>query len=267
MTINTRPVQFRDYLPEVYRTGEVGGVSVFSRFLKAFEGAFEELQAEIEGKADLTAGGIADLFSPDTTPPAEFSHRPQPGPGDFAFLAYLAGWLAVPLRADKPLDWNRTFFNAAIRLAAQRSTLPGIDAVLRAWLKGDVLETNPPSMVVTDFAPADPDATASFQLGVTSTLGVDSVLGDGPSFLFVADLTADPTLPQLSTPAGLDTLQRAARFILDAEKPAHTYYQLRLGAGTMQLAPPGQTVIDGRPAAQIGQSTLLWGDPWVFNSD
>ncbi len=267
MTINARPTQFRDYLPEVFRSGEVDGVSVLSRFLRAFETAFEELQAEMEGKADLAGGGIADLFSPDTTPPPEFSHRPRPGPGDFDFLNYLAGWLAVPLRADKPLDWNRQFLDAAIRLAAQRGTLPGIDAMLRAWLKGDLLETNPPLVTVTDLLPAQMDATAAFQLGVTSTLGVETVLGDSPPFLFVADLVADPQVTALYTPVGLDTVQRAARFMLDSEKPAHTYYQLRLRAGTMQLAAPGATSVDGRPAAQIGQTTLLWQDAWVFDSD
>jgi hypothetical protein len=70
----------------------------------------------------------------------------------------------------------------------------------------------------------------------------------------------------LRTPAGLDAVQRAARAMLDAEKPAHTYYRLAIRAGSMQVAPPGQTAINGSPAAQIGATTLLWQEPWVFIS-
>jgi hypothetical protein len=105
-----------------------------------------------------------------------------------------------------------------------------------------------------------------FQLGVTATLGLDTLLGSGPPFAFVVDLVVDPQRSDLRTPAGLEAVQRAARAVLDAEKPAHTYYQLAVRAGTMQFAPPGQTDIDGSPGAQIGVTTLLWQEPWVFIS-
>ena len=339
MALNTRPFQFRDYLPEVYRTGDgltltvqsVTGttivVSPFSsgslgfragtpvtagsgtrtvlaqaippnssplaqiqvrdaafagalhagdtlnifsflrRFLQAFETLFEQLEAEIEGTANLASGGIPDLFSPDTTPPPQFANRPQSGAGDADFLSYLASWLALPLRAEKSIDWNRQFFDAAIPLYSQRSTLAGIDAMLRAWLKGELLGGTPAPLAVTDLGSTQTDADTVFQLGVTATLGVDTILGQGPPFLFVADLFADPAVSALHTPGGLDVMQRAARLMLDSEKPAHTYYELRVRASSMQLAPPGQTVINGLPGAQIGATTLLWREPWVYDSD
>lgn len=340
MAFNTRPLQFRDYLPEVYRAGDAlkltvqsvaGGTITVSpvtsgslafpagtpvttangaartvltqaiaantspltqivvqdagfagalhagdtlnifgflrRFFQAFETLFEQLESEIEGTADLTSGGIPDLFSPSTTPPPQFANRSQPGAGDFDFLNYLASWLALPLRPEKSLDWNRQFFNTAIPLYAQRSTLPGIDALLRAWLKGELLDVNPAALAVTDLISAQMGVDAPFQLGVSATVGVDTVLGEGPAFFFLADLMADPAVAALHTPAGLDVMQRAARSMLDAEKPAHTYYELRVRAGTMQLAPPNQTAIDGNPGAQIGATTLLWHGPWVYDSD
>jgi hypothetical protein len=340
MAINTRPFQFRDYLPEVYRTDDglrltvnsVSGTTItvssfrsgslgfragtpvtapksgartvlaqavpansslmsqiqvqdavfasalqagdtlevftfLRRFLQAFEALFEQLEAEIEGTADLSSGGIPDLFSPDTTPPPQFAHRSQPGPGDFEFLSYLASWLALPLRMEKTLDWNRQFFDAAIPLYSNRSTLPGIDGMLRAWLKGDLLETTPATLVVSDLGSTQTDADTVFQLGVTATVGVDTILGEGPPFLFVADLITDPAVAALHTPAGLDVVQRAARYMLDSEKPAHTYYELRVRASAMQLAPPNLTTIDGKPGAQIGATTLLWQDAWVYDSD
>ena len=270
MALNSRPVGFRDYLPEVYRTGEVGGKSFLSRFLLAFEGLFEELQSEIEGTQDPAGGGIPDLFSPDTTPPPQFKHRPPPTSGnpdpDYAFLNYLASWVALQLRPERSLDWNRAFFKAAISLYAQRSTLPGMDAMLRAWLKGELAETVPPAVILSDLTPAHTDARAIFQLGGTATLGVDTVLGEGPEYFLVADLITDARAVALRQPAGLDVFQRAARAMLDAEKPAHTCYEVRVRACTMQLAPAGQIDIGGQPGAQIGVTTLLWQEPWVYKS-
>jgi phage tail-like protein len=265
MTINTRPLKFIDYLPEVFRPAD-GNSNFLTQFLNAFELVFEGLQQEIEGQPDLSAGGIPDLFSPATTPPAQFAFRPQPGAGDVAFLNYLASWIALPLRPDKPLDWNREFFKTAIGFYAQRSTLPGMEAMLQAWLKGDLLETAPARPLVSDLTPASNAATAVFQLGATATLGVDTVLGSAPPFLFVVDLAVDSKQGSMRAPAGIDAVQRAARAMLDLEKPAHTYYRLAIRTSTMQLAPQGQTAIDDSPAAQIGVTTLIWQEPWSFIS-
>jgi hypothetical protein len=235
----------------------------------------------------LHPGGIPDLFSPNTTPPPQFKHRPKPDfnfvnffdfLNHFAYLNYLASWIALPLRAEKSADWNRRFFNAAIPLYAQRGTLPGMDALLRAWLKDDLLETDPPLLILTDLTRTCNDADAVFQLapeddrdrkpGETyAQLGLTTSLGEGPPFFFIADLVTDPTVKALRNPAGLDLFVRAARFLLDAEKPAHTYYQLRVRARTMQLAPPRGQEVKGEIYAQVGATTLLWDEPCVFDSD
>ncbi len=267
MASGQRPIQFRDYLPEIFRAAEVDGVSVLSTFLQAFEALFEEIQAEIEGTPDGTSGGIPDLFSPNSTPPPQFRHRPQ---SDADYLSYLASWIALPLRPEKSVAFNRALFTAALPLIAQRSTLPGLDALLRIWLQGDLLQTTPPVpplLILSDLTRAFNDVDTVFQLGQTATLGVDTVLGEGPPSFFVVDLVADPTVSALRTPAGLDLFQRAARALLDGDKPAHTCYHLSIRAHTMQLAEPGQTAIDGRPGAQIGETTLLWDEPWGYDSE
>jgi hypothetical protein len=263
---NTRPLQFIELLPEVFRPATSSG-NVLTTFLNAFQKLFEELQLEIEGLPDLSSGGIPDLFAPDLTPPTQFKYLAQTGTADFDFLNYLAGFIALPLRPDKPVQWNRTFFKAAIALYPQRSTLAGINGMLQAWLSGDIVAPDALHPLVTDFGPTANGATSAFQLGVTSTLGVDTVVGLGPQFLFSANLVLDPTQASLRTPAGIDVVQRAARLILDSEKPAHIYYSLAIAAGTMQLAAAGETVINGNPAAQIGLTTLLWQDSWVFVSE
>jgi hypothetical protein len=71
----------------------------------------------------------------------------------------------------------------------------------------------------------------------------------------------------LLKPVGLHALQQAAWFLLDTEKPAHTYSQLRVRAHSMQLAPPSVDEIAGGVDAQLGNTTLLWDEPWVFDSD
>lgn len=375
MTNNARPIQFREYLPDVYRADEVSGVSFLSRFLRPFEALFEEFEAEIEGAAlslevrsvagpvitvapfntgaalpvgasvanaskglhsrlaqlipanqtgltqitvadtafaaalhvndfvEVRFGGIPELFNPDTTPPAEFTHRPLP---DFAYLNYLASWLALPLRAEKSVAFNRAFFDAAVPLYIQHSTLPGTDALLRAWLKGDLLEVNPPLLVLTDLGRTYNDIKAIFQLApdgmtladallarpreVYAQLGVNTGLGEGelepgvvPSlgegapFFFIADLITDPSVRDMRNPFGLDVFQRAARLLLDLEKPAHTYYQLRVRATTMQLAPalaadekPGEVYAqldDPNPSNPLRGTAMLFEEPLVFDSD
>lgn len=263
--------------------------SFLNRFLNAFETLFEEMEAEIEGTPERTSGGIPDLFDPATTPPQQFTHRPQP---EFDYLNYLASWIALPLRTElirregenKPdynariVQWNREFFKNAILLYPQRGTLPGLDALLRAWLKGDLWETDPPLLILSDLTRVFNDVETIFQLApeedierkpgeIYAQLGMNTVLGEGPPFFFIVDLITDPTVLDLRNPVGLDVFQRAVRFLLDAEKPAYTYYQLRVRAHTMQLAEEGQTTIDEWPGAQIGVTTLLWDEPWVFDSD
>jgi phage tail-like protein len=260
----TRPIDFRDFLPDIFRAGEVNGVSFLSRFLSQFESLFEELQAEIEGPAGGSQGGIPDLFNPAVTPPPQFPHLPQP-PQDY--LTYLASWIGLPLRADKAVALNRIFFVTALGLLPNRGTAVGIEAMLRAWMRGDLFEANPPLHLITDLTRATNAADTIFQLDVSAQLGFNTVLGEGPPFFFLADLTADPTRLDLRQPAGLDGVQRAARQLLDAEKPAYTQYQLRLHASAMQLGAPGETVINGRPAAQLDVTTLVWDTPSVFNSD
>jgi hypothetical protein len=269
MTTNLRPIQFRDYLPEIFRADEIEGVGFLSRFLKSFEALYEELQAEIEGAPNSPDGGLPDLFDPATTPPAQLKHRRPPDSvnsrPDFDFLNFLASWIGVPLRPEKSLDWNRRFLQTAIRLHPQRSTLAGMETLLKAWLEGDLLDTELP--VISDLTASAVDVNAIFQLGVRATVGVDTGLGEGPSFFFLVRLITDPTVTELRQPAGLDVFERAARFLLETEKPAHTHFQLRVMSHTMQLPEPGKTLIDARPGAQLGETTLLWDEPEIINSE
>lgn len=226
----------------------------------------------------IHTGGLPDLFGPATCPPPQLrkEYREE---SDFEYLKYLAGWIALPLRSDiirhigetdadyasRMTEWNRMFFKTAIPHYKERSTIPGIEWLLRAWLKDDMVQTR---LILTDLTRAHTDVETIFQLGETSTVGVDTVLGEGPPFFFIADLVTNPNVRELRNPVWLDVFQRAARFLLDSEKPAHTYYQLRVRAHTMQLDPEDPTDrIPGEIYAQVGDTTMLWDAPWIYTSD
>jgi len=280
------PVTFTDHLPEAFAQDEL-----LRRFLAPFEEVFAELRAALLGSAP-DAGGLPDVFGVATTPPPEFAHTtstPQ------EYLDHLASWIGLPLRAEKPAEWNRTFLAAAIPLLARSGTRDGLHDLLRAWLAGDVLDgevvdpdgTRRPSVQLTDLLPAVRGATSALQLGVTATLGVDTVLGAAVPGFFVVDVVTDQStggvpgasgllrLP-LRHPAGLDALARAARSLLDRERPADTTYELRLRGVSLQLAPADRAGwAPGEVFAQLPDpgdptpngTSLLWTGVWVHTSD
>jgi hypothetical protein len=367
----SRPIRFRDYLPEVLRGDGRDARSFQNRFLQAFEDLFEELQSLIEGVSSgdlrliadsvptfaenshkieiklrtpleaspkfpadtfvtltgdgadsttlaedypgrtgpeslfvrdadfarlvtpgkeivLHAGGLPDLFNPDLTPPPQFArrlhldeYRTEP---DSAFLNFLASWIGLPLRDElipragetdlhdqlqlndpgyerRRARWNRHLMRTAVGLYPRRGTRAGIEGMLRAWLKDDLLEEH---VIVSDLSRDYTDIDAVFQLGVRARLGVDTVLGEGPPFFFIVDLTPDPTVRGLRDPAGIDVFLREARYILETETPAHTYYELRVRVSTMQLAPPIGSERTGEIYAQLGETTQLWDQPAVY---
>jgi hypothetical protein len=368
---SSRPVRFRDYLPEVLRGEEGDARSFQNRFLQAFEDLFEELQNVIEGispgdlrltvdsvppsdadskkieikvkrpfeapptfpanafvtvagtnDADsstlaedypgsagaaslfvrdtdfvrsvspgseivLHAGGLPDLFNPELTPPPQFArrlhldgYRAEP---ESAFLSFLASWIGLPLRDElipranetdlqgqlvddawyerRKARWNRHLMRTAVDIYPRRGTRAGVEGMLRAWLKDDLLEER---VVVTDLSRTHTDIDAVFQLGVRASLGVDTVLGEGPPFFFLVDLTPDPTVRGLRNPAGIDVFLREAQYILETETPAHTYFELRVRVSTMQLAPPIGFERPGEIYAQLGETTQLWDQPAVY---
>ena len=244
--------------------------------------------AELEPDSELVlhAGGVPDLFHPSLTPPPQFAiaqkdRHPEP---DSAFLNFLASWIGFSLRDDliprtgeadrdglaipndpqytrRKARWNRNLLRTAVGIYPRRGTLIGVEEMLRAWLKDDLVENG---VIVTDLLRHHTDVDTIFQLGERARVGVDTVLGEGPPFFFIADLKADPAVPGLRNPAGIDLLLREARFILETETPAHAYYQLRVHATTMQLAPPLGDDPASETDAQIGKTTQLWDEPAVF---
>ncbi len=173
---------------------------------------------------------IQDYFDPDKTP--------------LEFLSWLAGWMALILKEEK--DWNadnarkkRDLIAKIIPLYQKRGTLDGLREYIKIYVGEDVK--------ISIFEFLDP-----FRVGVTSTVGMNTVVGEGLPYYFQVFME----LPMLDR-VMLEKKKKAIIDIIDQEKPAHTYYVLVIQAPTMQIA----------YHSTVGVDTLLGGLIMGKNSD
>jgi hypothetical protein len=173
--------------------------------------------------------------------------RIKPSGNGTAFLSWLAGWLGLTLRPDRGERWNRELLRLAGRIWPWRGARVGVEAFLQAYLRGEAQAT------VVDLA-------NPFQIGLVSTVGVDTVICGGVPYTFWADLITDERNSRLYHAAGLAGLVQAAHQALGQEKPAHTDYTLRLQAHTMQIGVDSTSEV----GARVGETTLLWDKPLLL---
>ncbi|MCZ7398931.1 MAG: phage tail protein [Candidatus Methanoperedens sp.] len=173
---------------------------------------------------------IQDYFDPDKTP--------------LEFLSWLAGWMALILKEEK--DWNadnarkkRDLIAKIIPLYQKRGTLDGLKEYIKIYVGEDVK--------ISIFEFLDP-----FRVGVTSTVGMNTVVGEGRPYYFQVFME----LPMLDR-VMLEKKKKAIIDIIDQEKPAHTYYVLVIQAPTMQIS----------YHSTVGVDTLLGGLIMGKNSD
>jgi phage tail-like protein len=208
--------RYLDYLPAIYAEADDGAVPFLGRFLLAFEHV-------LHGLGDANVAGFPPGLAEQLDGAARYLD-PQRAPADF--LDWLAGWVALSLREDWTEDERRRFIARAVPLYRLRGTPAGMVEVLRAYT-GDLPVTvyefdNIPHYFQVEMSLGlslrDPDFEArqqrrqriamaiidqekpahtyyafrfrdvpTLQIGVHSTVGVDTVLGS------VADATAAPT--------------------------------------------------------------------------
>ncbi|MFC4584932.1 phage tail protein I [Sphaerisporangium corydalis] len=190
---------YLDLLPAAMRDDFLGA------FLAAFETVFTGLENTIEGL------------------PAYLD--PQSAPEEF--LPWLAGWVALSLRADWPVETRRDFINEVVPLYRERGTPAGLRKLLEIYVRpinggrtGDVA-------VFDDF--------------------------DRPAHYFQVRLTLNE-----ADPVRLRALQETARAIIDSEKPAHTFYALKIVTPTMRLV--SEEFMAANPGTKpliLGHNTLL----------
>ena len=175
---------YLDHLPAVFREDPFAG-----RFLLAFEAVLSGRDG-VEGLEQI-AGRIADNFDPGTTPDD--------------FLPWLAGWVALSLRADWDPPTKRGFIQEIVPLYRKRGTLAGLKRMLEIYLRPLGDDVSREDVVIFD----EFDTPAHFfQVQLKLTM-------------------ADPVL--------LRRTQEIARAIIDQEKPAHTFFALKVVIPTMRL--------------------------------
>jgi len=189
---------YLDYLPAIFRQDPFAG-----QFLLAFE----TVLSGTTGTAGLETviSTLSRYFDPETT--------------GKDFLPWLAGWVALTLRADWDEATKRDFIAKIVPLYRLRGTPDGMQQMLNLYT-GENVE-------IFDTFDALP-----FFFEVRLTLSV-----------------ADPKL--------LQTKQQIARAIIDQEKPAHTYYALQLAVPTMRLVSEKLHEQTDWPLLILGTNTLL----------
>jgi P2-related tail formation protein len=221
---------YLEYLPAVYQQdARPGAPNFMGRFLLGFEQiltglgdasapALEEILdgiVEPEG-GKWRRGAFQRYFSPwpylpeqDRTGPAEDFQAPR------EFLPWLAGWVALSLRADMDEQRQRDFIARAVPLYRHRGTRQALETFvgIHTRLGVTVNELDTP-----------------FQIGVHSTLGMDTILDGGAPYFFRVLIRVPVT-----DPAAIANYREIASAIIEMEKPAHTYYALDVETPTFQI--------------------------------
>ncbi len=118
------------------------------------------------------------------------------------FLPWLASWVALSLRDEWKEETKRQFISQIVPLYRLRGTKAGLEKMLTLYLKSSDLPTN------VDVYDEFDNLPQYFQVQLTSPDG---------------------------DPENYWRMARIAKAIIDQEKPAHTYYALKILVPTMRL--------------------------------
>lgn len=221
-----RVSSYMEYLPAIFRQdADSDGVNLLGRFLLAFEQILTGLGDPSQPGMEELLDGIVGADGTQILAGSQRYFEPGPGTPDnqrtpSEFLDWLAGWVALSVRADWTDEEKRRFISQIVTLYRQRGTRQGMIAMLKAYtgLTGD-------------------DAVKIYEF-------------DNVPHYFQVELSLGLRQSDI---AFLERKEQIARAIIDQEKPAHTFYALRIrGVPTMQLG------VEGR--STLGVSTLL-GSP------
>jgi phage tail-like protein len=201
--------------------------SIFSEepFVGRFLLAFEEVLTGLDGGVPTPTEGIEETIADIASLFDARKTREE-------FIPWLAGWVALGLRADWTVAQKRDFLAKIVPLYRRRGTKENLADLLKIYTGLTPVITG-----VED---------AEFQIGVHSTIGKDTWIEGSPPHRFQVSVTM-PNPDQ-------KTLQRQtqiARALIDLQKPAHTTYDLHIVFNTMQIG----------VRSTIGVDTLLGSVP------
>ncbi len=194
VSVETKGAYLR-FLPGIYAEED----EMMARFLMLFESFWAPIEQQIET--------IPLYVDPEFTP-AEL-------------LPWLATWVDLTLDERWPEEKRRRLLASAVALYRKRGTRLGLQEYLEIYTGAKARVTE--------------HGAHNFRLGATARLGPGVALGtlNKPhTFTVTAFLPADERDAQATTPAERTRLEtqrrRMLEAIIEAEKPAHTSYALRL---------------------------------------
>lgn len=212
------------YLPSIYQAKE-NDPAFLGRFLKAFEKMLSGIDDGVDIPGQSLKGieeildNIHDKFDSDVT--------------DSDFLPWLAGWVALSLKEGE--SWSdpkkRELITRIVPLYQKRGTKEGLEEYLKIYVGEGV-------RII--------DELNSFQIGVSSRVGIDTIIDGLPLYCFIVDVPFSASFSESGSLVRSET-EKSIREIIDIEKPAHTYYRINFNISTMQVG-----------YARVGVNTLLW---------
>jgi len=275
---------YDQYLPAIYRN-QAGCEEFLVRLLSLYASFNQEVEGEI--------GSIPALFDPKAAPAR--------------FLAWLAGCLGLDLDANWDEKKQRRIIAEIFRLSGRRGTAAGLREILRlfagvdAHIEEPILHAawwslpSPGGSCCEACAEQAPCSVGNWQAAGDSILGWNTMLAPAQPQGAVVGTSADLDQSHLITDDDFgaplftdvayrfmvnvyrgqvmcaDTLARI-RSVLDAEKPAHTLYQLciieprfrvgfqaRVGIDTVVAGPPRSLALGSEQ--MLGEESVLAGAP------
>jgi phage tail-like protein len=236
------------YLPAIFQEppGQAAGPPAplpLGRFLMAFESillglpksratewadlqqpGLEEILggAVQQGSAEKVLAGIERYFDPGADYPTDPNKLKDYNRAPSEFLGWLAGWVALTLREDWSDEHKRKFIANAAQLYRLRGTKAGVTQFVQTF-------TGLPVEIFEE--------TGEFQVGVTSRIGVDTLVGGGAPFFFRVRATS-------SDPLGLQKQTDMLTALIELQKPAHTSFSLELQTVQFQVGVHSRLGVD-----------------------
>jgi phage tail-like protein len=220
-----------NYLPPVFQDDPVSA-SFVDRLLSYFDTIFAEIETAIEA--------FPAYLDPDSAP-AEF-------------LDWLGSWLDLRFLAQWPEETRRAFIRRAINYYRRRGTLEG----LREFLQLHTSLTGSQPAIIEHFRLRD--LASQFEAGTGVLAGGQLYIGGYPLSPEEDELAHHFTvvLPAAAVPD--DVALATLRQLVEAQKPAHTAFQVRLVEAGIRIGCQStvgvDTLVGEYPAAPLGELRL-----------
>jgi phage tail-like protein len=218
--LSTTKSNYLKFLPSIFRGADEETVPFFEKFLKVFGKILTGINDKVLVNTEELQG-ISEII--DSIPKYFY---PADAPIDF--INWLSKCIGLVLKEDWSDTKKREVIRKIIPIYRMRGTKKGLEEYLNIYVTGGV---------------SIKDNLAPLQIGTTSTVGVDTIIGGLPPYVFIVDI-----ILAVPDPKAIQNMQKTVKDIIDKEKPVHTYYRINITVPTMQIG----------YFSHVGIDTLLW---------